>query len=77
MSSDLKTKVYQDDQVSFDDDPKLAAQLEAAAGHVEIPDRAKKEKKLLRKLDLRFSILILIYSAVPLPPRLCPHLYLT
>lgn len=61
MSADLKNKVIEDDQVSFDEDPKLAAQTEAANGHVDVPDRARKEKKLLRKLDLRFSILILIY----------------
>jgi hypothetical protein len=36
--------------VSFDEDPKLAAQIEAANGHVDVPDRARKEKKLLRKL---------------------------
>lgn len=59
MSTDLKHKVDTDDQ-SFIEDPKLAAQIEAANA-VDIPDRARKEKKLLWKLDARFSILIVVY----------------
>lgn len=62
MSTDLKTKVIADDQTSFDEDPKAAGAVEAARTAVVIPDRAQKEKKLLRKLDARFSIMIVCAS---------------